>query len=157
MKLVPNRVFRTVHLIDIENLVGSATLSPADVRAVLSAYTEADLLHPCDHVIVACSHRNALAVSEGWPGARYLWRSGPDGADLALLGVANEERLAERFGTVVIGSGDGIFALSAAALAADGVTVDCVGRRGGTSARLRLAAQSTTYICTPVSHVMEAS
>ena len=41
--------------------------------------------------IVACSHHAARTVAFAFPGARHLWRSGPNGADLALLDVLENE------------------------------------------------------------------
>ena len=40
--------------------------------------------------IVACSHHAAPTVAFAFPTARHLWRSGRDGADLALLRCAGE-------------------------------------------------------------------
>ena len=52
--------------------------------------------------IVACSHHAAPRVAFAFPGARHLWRSGPDGADLALLDVLDHEHVAQRFECVTI-------------------------------------------------------
>ncbi len=61
--------------------------------------------------------------------------------------------MADRFGEVVIGSGDGIFADAAAGLAAAGCWVTAVSRRKSLSAQLRFAACEVIYIDTtePVS------
>ena len=69
-----------------------------------------------------------LNAALGWPHARYRVRSGPDGADLALLDVLRHENVAQRFTHVAIGSGDHLFAEEAAHLAAHGVWVTVVGQ-----------------------------
>ena len=76
-----------------------------------------------------------------WRRARYVVRSGPDGADLALIDVIREERVNERFRHVVIGSGDGIFADVASLLGLAGVQVTAVSRPESLSSKLRLAAR----------------
>ena len=63
-----------------------------------------------DQCIVACNHGAAADVGYNWPGVRLLWRSGPDGADLALRDVLLEENVVDRFDRVILGSGDGLFA-----------------------------------------------
>jgi hypothetical protein len=76
--------------------------------------------------------------------ARMLSRRGKDGADLALLEHASNNRwVASRFDRVVIGSGDGIFEDKALALRSLGVTVGVIGRVGGTAQGLRRVA---TYV-----------
>ena len=86
--------------------------------------------------IVACSHHAAPTVAFAFPSARHLWRSGPNGADLALLDVLENERVDERFERVTICSGDGIFAASAAWLAGADVDVTVVSLPGHLAARL---------------------
>jgi hypothetical protein len=81
-----------------------------------------------DQVEVASSHLTLLNAALGWPDARYRVRSGPDGADLALLDVLWHENVAQRFTHVAIGSGDHLFAEEAAHLAAQGVWVTVVSR-----------------------------
>jgi hypothetical protein len=73
-------------------------------------------------------------------------RSGPNGADLALLEVLEREEVEGRSSRVVIGSGDGIFAEAAARLQAGGVDVTVVTRAQSLSRRLRLAALNVRFI-----------
>jgi uncharacterized LabA/DUF88 family protein len=75
-----------------------------------------------------------------------LVRSGLHGADRALLEVIHRECLEERFDRIVIGSGDGIFALAAARLQACGCSVTVVSRRSGLSRHLRLAVRDIRFI-----------
>ena len=101
-----------------------------------------------DQVEVASSHLTLLNAALGWPHARYRVRSGPDGADLALLDVLRHENVATRFTHVAIGSGDHLFAEEAAHLAAQGVWVTVVSRRRSLSPRLALAAREVIFLDT---------
>ena len=138
---------KVLHLIDVENLVGAAHFAVPQAKVVHAAY---ERVAPCGSVnqtVIATSHHAALPAWLTWPATtRRLVRSGPDGADLALLGVLAHEAVAGRFQHVVIGSGDGIFALPAARLQSAGCTVTVVTRRGALSRELRLAVRDVRYI-----------
>ena len=112
---------RRLHLVDIENLVGTPRPSSREVALVKSVYEGLGLCLDSDLVVVACNHGAAASVVEGWAGARYLLRSGENGADYALLDVLANESIEARFREVVIASGDGIFAEAVARLEASGV------------------------------------
>lgn len=131
---------RRLHLVDIENLIGSARPSRHDLFASRDAYEAQVPVGPHDHVVVACNHGLGLEAGLAWAGCRLRLRSGADGADLALLDVIETERAAERFGMVVVGSGDGIFAEAVSRLVSTGVGVLVVSRPVALSRRLRLAA-----------------
>ncbi len=130
---------RTLHLIDIENLTGTASPTAEEVRDCRDLY-ESAFVGVSDLVVVACSHHAVHAVAWEWPEARLLLRSGANGADLALLEVIASEDVARRFGFVHVASGDGIFASAVASLGAAGVTVTVVSRPESLSAALRLAS-----------------
>jgi hypothetical protein len=103
-----------------------------------------------DHVVVASSHITLKTAGAYWPGARYLARSGPDGADLALLDVISWERVAERFTHILIASGDHISAGEAAGLIARGCHVTVVSRYTGLSRQLAVAAgRQVIYLDAP--------
>jgi hypothetical protein len=138
---IPKMSSRHLVLIDIENLAATASPTTQDVEMVKAALM---LLVPdfgTAQRIVACSHHAAPTVAFAFPGARHLWRSGPNGADLALLDVLENERVDQRFGRVTLCSGDGIFASSVARLAAARVDVTVVALKGRLAARLELAAR----------------
>ena len=109
-------------------------------------YTACLVFGAMDQVEVASSHLTLLNAALGWPHARYRVRSGPDGADLALLDVLRHENVATRFTHVAIGSGDHLFAEVAAHLAAQGVWVTVVSRRRSLSPRLALAAREVIFL-----------
>ena len=101
-----------------------------------------------DQVEVASSHLTLLNAALRWPHAHYRVRSGPDGADLALLDVVRHENVARRFTHVAIGSGDHLFAEAAVHLAAAGVWVTVVSRRRSLSLRLAEAAREVIFLDT---------
>lgn len=132
---------RTLHLIDVENLVGEFHADSERVVAAAIAYGQAVWVGPSDHVTVAAHPSLLFAASTAWPGARLLAGHGPDGADLALLSsVTDVTGIAERFAKVILGSGDGIFGDFARTCRLHGVDVGVVACQGSLSDRLRRAA-----------------
>jgi len=146
---IAHKAGRQLLLIDIENLTGTPSptheqveVAKASLRQVVPGFDEAQ------H-IVACSHHAAPTVAFAFRGARHLWQSGRDGADLALLDVLENERVDERFERVTICSGDGIFASSAAWLAEAEVDVTVVSLPDHLATRLLLAARHFTHLPVP--------
>ena len=139
---------RTLHLIDIENLAGASLPSLRQVREALDLYSDCLGFGAMDQVEVASSHLTLVNAALGWPHAHYRVRSGPDGADLALLDVLRHENVATRFAHVAIGSGDHVFAEEAARLAALGVWVTVVSRQRSLSPQLALAAREVIFLDT---------
>jgi hypothetical protein len=135
------RDYRSIHLVDVENLLGGTTFGFLDVEDLAEQYRVVSAQAPGDLTVVASSHVTASPVWFGWSNARRLVRSGENGADLELIHVMATEDLAHRFDRVVVGSGDGIFAEPLAALQAVGCDVTIVSRPGALSARLRLAVR----------------
>jgi hypothetical protein len=137
---------RALHLVDIENLAGAAVPSFSLVSQVQGRYMARLSFGDDDQVVMAASHLGLLDAARGWPHARYRVRSGRDGADLELLDVLEHENIAARFGHVVIGSGDGIFGRSAGTLAALGVRITVVSRRGSLADGLARVARDVIYL-----------
>jgi hypothetical protein len=137
---------RRLHLVDIENLVGDPLPSRGQVGQVRGLYEALLAFGAMDQVEVASSHLTLVSAALGWPDAHHRARSGPDGADLALLDVLRHEDVAGRFTHVVIGSGDHLFAEEAARLAAQGVRVTVVSRRRSLSPQLELAAHEVIFL-----------
>ncbi len=136
---------RRLHLVDIENLAGDSLPTLSQVRHAQGLYTDCLTVGAMDQVEVASSHLTLLNAALGWPHAHYRVRSGPDGADLALLDVLRHENVANRFTHVAIGSGDHLFAEEAAHLAAQGVWVTVVSRQRSLSRQLELAAREVVF------------
>jgi hypothetical protein len=131
---------RAVHLVDAENLLGTAVPRPADVVWLTRCYAGRVGFGPMVQVVIACSHLAFTTIGFCWRGPQYLLWSGPDGADLALLAVLRHDHIAARFPRVVIASGDRIFALAVTDLAASGCQVTVASRRGRLSRTLERAA-----------------
>lgn len=140
---------RTLHAVDIENLAGMAIPSRGEVRKVQALYLDRLGFGADDQVVMAASHRGLLDAALAWPHARYQVRSGPNGADLALIDVLLNEDITARFTHVVIGSGDGLFARAATVLAAGGLRVTVASRSGSLSHLLRRAASDIVYLDKP--------
>jgi hypothetical protein len=132
---------RSIHLVDIENLVGSSVTSRVDVARVRSRYDALAGVVPGDHVVIATGKCAASAAWFGWGPARRLLGPGIDGADRALLEVIECEQLVTRYQRVVVASGDGIFADACALLQSEGCAVTVVTRPEALSKRLRLAVR----------------
>lgn len=140
---------RHLILIDIENITASpapAVWEVNDATARLRAHIPG---FEDDQRIVACSHHAARIVAFNFPGARQIWRSGRDGADLALLEVLENEGVEDRYGRVTLCSGDGIFADAVATLGRHGVEVTVLALDGHLATRLELAARNVVRLPTP--------
>ena len=101
---------RSLHLVDIENLMGGPQRGAHALAFASEAYLETAPVGACDHIIVAANRHLIVDAARWWPGSRPLVGDGPNGADLALIGEAsNLDWVVRRFDRIVIGSGDGIF------------------------------------------------
>ena len=136
---------RCLHLIDIENLTGSSSPTSEEVVDVRDRYLE-QFFQEGDLVIMAASHHAMRRAAFAWPDARKMQRSGRDGADLALIDVLVNEGVSEKFNTVMIGSGDGIFADVCTWLGMSSVMTIAVSNSRSISMKLRLAADKTIYL-----------
>jgi hypothetical protein len=130
---------RTLHLIDIENLLGGAEFSINETARLADEYWPIAGVRPGDQTVLASSHHAARAAWFGWPDARRLVRSGKDGADLALVDVMLSEDIYRRFERVVVASGDGVFSGPCSWLQQMGCSVTVVSQPGALSRRLALA------------------
>lgn len=136
---------RKLILVDIENVIGGACLKRDEAdwaRWLISNVVE---INPLDHVVLGTSHVGLVDVGDAWPHVRYVAQSGKDGADLALLEVLNED-IADRFGEIVLVSGDHIFANTIARLRAQGVHCTVVSHREHLSRQLQLTASEVRFL-----------
>lgn len=137
---------RRLVVVDIENVTGGAVRTALQAAQAHRAIEAASPLSGDEQVIIGTSHVGVLACGIGWRGTRIVVRSGVDGADLALLEVLTTERVEDRFDSVVLVSGDGIFTAAVAALEAQGVDVTVVAHTNGCAKRLLLAASRTVFL-----------
>lgn len=131
---------RRIVVMDIENVVGGSVERSVIAQLAWSTVAEAIGLESGEQVVIGVGPSSLLSAGTGCPRARCVMGRGINGADLALIEVLREERIADRFTEVVIVSGDGAFAEVAAWLGSSGVSVTVVARAGTLSSRLRLAA-----------------
>ena len=129
---------RSLHLLDLENLVGDPRADETLVRDTLTRYLRVARWREGDHVFIASNPGLMRHVVFEPP---VPWNAhatcGPDGADVMLLSLAPPELIVRRYARLVVGSGDGIFAARANTARALGVDVLVVARAGRCSSRLR--------------------
>jgi hypothetical protein len=147
--MASTRTARTLHLVDIDNLLGDPATD--DERAIgwtIHAYKDVASVAAGDHVVVATSPfgRHALAIGTAWPGVGHVWRKGRDGADLALLDEAEWAVNSGAFTRVVIGSGDRIFLVALEWFEGAGVPVQIVARRRSAARALCTRARSVAFL-----------
>ena len=82
---------RTLILVDIENRACDPRPQVATVESIRAVLCRLGRGGSAEQVVTACNHGAALTVAAGWPCARHLVGSGPDGADEALLDIALNE------------------------------------------------------------------
>jgi hypothetical protein len=134
---------RTLHLVDIENLVGNPRAETGVVLATVDAFLANAHWAPGDHVIVAANPGLMARVAFDLPvPANVHCAPGRDGADRMLLAVVSPHTTRACYGRLVIGSGDGIFAGRARAMADAGLAVEVIARPDGCSRRLQCFACS---------------
>jgi len=123
---------RTLHLIDVDNLLGDpGCTEPQRISKLFETYRNVSSFAEGDQVVVAtgCNAHHVLAVEAAWPSVCHRRRAGQDGADMALLEESEWAADTGRFTRVVIGSGDRIFLHAMDRLRAADITVDFVSLR----------------------------
>lgn len=122
---------RTLHLIDLENLVGDGAANGETALRVLAQYLDLACWREGDLAYVATNPGLASRICWDIPvQCNFRTACGPDGADHALLREAAPDFVARRVQRLVIGSGDHIFIQRALAVRDLGVGVAVVARRG---------------------------
>lgn len=138
---------RALHLIDLENLVGGPSASDKTIKRVWSAYYGGVPKTASDHLLVGSSRFFARRTWWMLPECiQRRVRDGQDGGELAILDEVDLDHLAERFGRLVIASGDGRFAELAATARSRGVHVHQVTGIGLPSRALLSAASSRSRL-----------
>lgn len=142
---VPRAAFvpagRSLHLVDVENLMGGPELGDTILREALVGYRTSAPVSDGDHVIIGANPQLGPAAKATWPGARLVVRGGPDGADIALLeAVRDVDFIAARYDQIVVGSGDGVFEVVVREFRSRGLAVGVVSLRRGLSYALGTSA-----------------
>lgn len=134
---------RTLHLVDLENLIGDPRADAPTALATFEQYLVTACWHPEDLVFVVTNPWLFFEIGWQLPVPCHAdMAHGEDGADLKLLAMAPTEWVAGRFDRLVVGSGDHEFVRRATAVAEGGVTVDVVSRPGACSRQLAAIAHS---------------
>ncbi len=136
---------RRLVLVDIENLVGPHRSTP-QVKQVFDslAHTLGDTSR--DTVVTATGRKLLTQATAAFP-SRVVIGHGIDGADLRLLEEMIPQRVAGRYTSVVLASGDtAAFAPAVAGLNAVGVPTDVVLGAGRAGSALRRLARSVTWL-----------
>ena len=128
---------RTLHLVDLENLLGDRRKDEVAIEG-LHHYLALARWTKGDHMIVAADPQivRQIGFDEPVPWNLHATR-GDDAADVMLLAHAPVELIARRYDRLVIGSGDGIFVPRARAARERGVGVVVVSRPNGLAHRYR--------------------
>jgi hypothetical protein len=131
---------RTLHLVDLENLLGDRRKEEVALDG-LRRYLALARWEEGDQVLVAAHREIIRQVGFASPVPCSLHATeGDDAADLMLLAHAPAELVIRRYSRLVVGSGDGIFAERAVAARAGGVGVAVIARADGCSTRFRRRA-----------------
>lgn len=140
---------RSIHAIDLESELGGTEATHEEIVEFFHLWCAHTVgIAPGDRVIIATSHRMARTAWFALPahGIQRVMRSGPDGADLALIDAIDLPHDSLRFSRLVIGSGDGIFEGLAIAASLQGMLVQQVVGRGGGSHALASVCESIIHI-----------
>ncbi len=136
--MAPTHDIRTLHLVDLENLVGDPMAGKAEALGALDQYLDLADYRRGDQVIIAANPGMICEVGFDIPvPCNQHAARGKDGADLVLLSHIEPSQVAVRFDRLVIGSGDGEFADTAIAVRDCGAPVLVVTRRRSLSNRLQ--------------------
>ena len=148
---------RSLHLVDIENLVCGCYAPSQMVLQQYRTYLEVAAWQHQDQVVVASSRLVGQAVTFGIhatvPCSYTLVRPGPDAADRVLIDTGRY--MIARVGRLVVGSGDGLFTDLADQAREAGLRVKVVGVDGHISAALTGAADSAVALPDPVDRWFE--
>ena len=137
---------RTLHLVDIPNLVRGGRPSPEEVSFACGAYRVLAGHRPGDHAVVAAPTHPMLRLTAGlhWPEARLV--ASRAGAATALLEAVEPSWVADRFERVVIGSANKVFAPLAVALAGSGTIITVIGPFDSIPVNLIMPARDIAYL-----------
>ena len=143
---------RTLHLLDLENLLGGKVTTER-CRRVWREYCTTVGTSSNDQFVLSVAQHNGAIAAFGLPAniQRVLGDNRPDGADRSLVEAVDVQHAAARFDRVVIGSGDHYFASLAVTLRQAGCEVAQVLGAAQFVAAALYCACSTNYVL-PIHH-----
>ena len=140
---------RTAHVMDLDNLTQGQILDSSEMHYLAQSYIETSSYSVGDISAIACSHHTFSPNVFNWPiSGQRLVKSGKDGADFILTENVDGLLRAQGLSRVVLASGDHYFVPTVAYIQSRGIPVHVVAPVGGLSKRLRMAADSYSYIPT---------
>ena len=125
---------------DIENVAGAPLPSLGRIEEVKQELRGIVEDFDTAHLVVASNHRAMKVVAFQFADALLRQRSGPDGADDALLEEMADLRVMARYDRITLCSGDGKFAEAIALLGGMGIETTVISIEGHLSRRLAMAA-----------------
>jgi hypothetical protein len=129
---------RTLHLVDIENLVGDPYATKGEALAAFDRYLETAGYRDGDQVILAANPALIREIAFDLPVPCNVHAArGENGADLILLAQAEPGWVSDRFDRFVVGSGDAAFTDTALAVRDHRTPVVVVSRAASLSGRLQ--------------------
>ena len=154
---------RNQHFLDIENLCGTPDLYTEIVTSTFHDYVHVTQAAPHDQFTVSTSHHNYTVAAFALRDIRSVHllppRSGPDGADMALIDGIAASRLNKNVDQICIGSGDHIFAFALTRLNNLGFHTTAVSRPEASSLHITRAASRVLYLpdrtTTHITHAQE--
>ena len=117
---------RALHLIDIENLVGSSEFTEGQVAGVRAEYLSLVKPGVMDQFYVASSRHNEVATAFGWPNCQRQFLTGEDAADYLIIKRAIDAAVAANFDHIYVGTGDHSLANYVTFLQGQGIKVTVV-------------------------------
>lgn len=138
---------RTLWLVDIENILGAGSATREEIRRTWMTFTRHMDIPADDLVIIGCAHHLGItAIFEVDPQVRFVFRSGPNGGENALMDHVDPVWAARRFNWVVIASGDHAFTPWVLRARSLGMRSWQVTGRGLPSAQLAAACDLHTHL-----------
>jgi hypothetical protein len=108
LKVIARPNTKSIHFLDMENLLGTGLFFSWQVRQLQSEYVARVGAGKEDLYFIAAGPQNRDAVVTGWQwgSSFFQFRKGKDGADLALVGLFHAIQEPELFSNIFVASGD---------------------------------------------------
>ena len=139
---------RTKIYVDLENACGGSGLvaqNQALVRKKIQMFTD-QFASQVTYSVGPSALQDCPNLVWDWGFARFLPGRGLDGADLALLAAIQSDRFRANVDSLILVSGDHIFAETIETLKSAGITTTVVAQSRSLSNQLRIAATRVHYL-----------
>jgi hypothetical protein len=139
---------RTKIYVDLENACGGSALvaqNQTSVRKKIQLFAE-QFASQVTYSVGPSALQDCRSLVWDWGFARFLPGRGLDGADLALLSAIQSDRFRPNIDTLILVSGDHIFAETVLELKSAGIPTTVVAQSRSLSNQLRIAATRVHYL-----------